>query len=230
MATSTVEDYLKRLFLEEGGRGGLVPMGGVAAAMAVAPGTATAMAKALAARGLVRYEPYAGVRLTRRGRRDALRTLRRHRLVELLLVRTLGMDWAHVHEDAERIEHAVSNRLLDAIDRHLGFPVLDPHGDPIPTAAGRIDDRRLPTLANCAERRAMVVVRITDQSARFLRAMGQRGLRPGARVRVVERSEAAGTVTVQSRGGRVVLGRAAAEAVLVRSVRKSRRIATAAAP
>ncbi len=218
MASSTVEDYVKRIYLEQEGRGGLVPMGDLVAAMGVAPGTATAMVKSLAADRLVRYEPYVGVRLTAKGRRQALAILRRHRLVELFLVQVLGMDWAEVHEDAERLEHAVSDRVLAAIDRHLDHPAKDPHGDPIPDADGRIAGGSAVTLAESAPGAALEVVRITDQSPPFLRAMAKRGLRPGAGVRVAKHNEAAGTVDLDCDGTAFTLGRAAAREIRVRRV------------
>ena len=139
MATSTVENYLKALYLEQSAADrGVVPMGRLAAAMNVVPGTATSMAKALADAGLVRYEPRAGVRLTSRGEQLALHVLRRHRLLELFLVRVLGLDWSAVHAEADQLEHAVSDAVLDRIDAVLGHPTTDPHGDPIPTATGRV--------------------------------------------------------------------------------------------
>lgn len=215
MATSTVEDYLKRIYLE-GGAKRVVSMGRLAEVAGVAPGTATAMAKALAAKGLADYAPYSGVRLTPSGCEIALRTLRRHRLVELLLVRVLGMDWAEVHEDAERLEHAISDRLLERIDEVLGRPQTDPHGDPIPTARGRVARARLTRLGGAPLGVRWRVARIADQSPEFLRASAARGLRPGAAVEVRGRDDAAGTVTLRCGRREVVLGSAAAEKILVR--------------
>src|SRR5580765_6417701 len=129
----TVENYLKQLYLsqqEEPER--LVAMGKLAGAMGVVPGTATTMVKALADSGLVSYEPRGGVRLTRAGEQLALHVLRRHRLIELFLVKFLDLDWSEVHAEAEELEHAVSDKVLEKIDALLGHPVVDPHGDPIP--------------------------------------------------------------------------------------------------
>src|SRR6187399_1372915 len=137
----TVENYLKAIYQAQttlAEATALVPMGQLASALGVVPGTATTMVKALAESGLVRYEPYVGVRLTVAGEKLASLVLRRHRLIELFLVRILGMSWAEVHDEAERLEHAVSERLIDRIDDMLGRPIVDPHGDPIPTAEGRI--------------------------------------------------------------------------------------------
>src|SRR5437016_5540961 len=141
LPSQTVENYLKTIYLAQASQGSssdLVPVGQLAAALRVVPGTATTMMKALAESGLVRYEPYSGVRLTRAGEKLASLVLRRHRLIELFLVRVLGMSWAEVHDEAEQLEHAVSERLIDRIDAMLGRPEVDPHGDPIPTAEGRM--------------------------------------------------------------------------------------------
>src|SRR6266481_5501113 len=152
LPSSTVENYLKAIYRGQSSLAHdqrLVPMGQVAAAMGVTPGTATTMVKALAESGLAEYEPYSGVRLTSAGEKLAGRVLRRHRLVELFLVQVMGMSWAEVHEEAEHLEHSVSERLIERIDEMLGHPTHDPHGDPIPGADGAITPRELDTLLTC---------------------------------------------------------------------------------
>src|SRR5262245_66377076 len=111
-------------------------MGQLAASLGVTPGTATAMVKTLAESGLVKYEPYSGVALSKAGRKLAARVLRRHRLVELFLVQVMGLPWEEVHDEAELLEHVVSERLIDRMDEMLGRPEVDPHGDPIPDPDG----------------------------------------------------------------------------------------------
>src|SRR3954468_7426395 len=152
LPSSTVENYLKAIHhgqsvLPKGQR--LLPMGHIAAAVSVTPGTATTMIKALAESGLVEYEPYSGARLTKAGDKLAALVLRRHRLVELFLVQVMGMSWDEVHDDAEQLEHVVSDRLIDRIDAMLGRPTHDPHGDPIPSPEGTIADRPLDNLLTC---------------------------------------------------------------------------------
>src|SRR5438128_10860894 len=143
MASITVENYLKQLYLEQQNRSEeLVPMGKLARAMGVVPGTATSMVKALADSGLVSYEPRFGARLTRGGEQLALHVLRRHRLVELFLVKVLNLDWSEVHDEAEELEHAISDKVLGKIDTLLGHPSVDPHGDPIPPATGNFTGSR----------------------------------------------------------------------------------------
>jgi len=164
MPTSTVEDYLKRIYLEQDRNdGGVVSPGTIARALEVAPGTVTAMMKTLTDSGLVMYEPYAGVRLTPAGRKLAAHVLRRHRIVELFLVRIMGMDWSEVHREAEVLEHVISDRLLERMDEVLGRPSVDPHGDPIPTAAGRVPDVAQESLRTCPTHERLRVARVTDQ-------------------------------------------------------------------
>src|SRR6202521_5009733 len=144
LPSSTVENYLKAIYQGQAARTGLerlVPMGQVASAVGVTPGTATTRVKALADSGLAEYEPYSGVRLTRAGAQLAGLVLRRHRLVELFLVQVMGMSWAEVHDEAEHLEHVVSERLIERIDEMLGRATHDPHGDPIPNPDGAIARR-----------------------------------------------------------------------------------------
>src|SRR5689334_229607 len=170
MPSSTVEDYLKQIYLEQqsAGAGQLVPMGKLAAAMGVVPGTATSMVKALADSGLVSYEPRGGLRLTRGGEQLALRVLRRHRLVELFLVKVLGLDWSEVHVEAEELEHAISDKVLERIDALLERPSVDPHGDPIPTAKGKVRDTGRKTLADLEPGATVRIARVMDQDPPFL--------------------------------------------------------------
>src|SRR3954471_12129542 len=151
VASRTIENYLKQLYLEELQTPANEPvaMGRVAALMNVVPGTATTMVKALADSKLVRYSPRSGVQLTKGGRQLALHVLRRHRLVELFLVRVVGLDWSEVHAEAEELEHVISDKLLERIDTLLGHPTVDPHGDPIPTSAGEVAASDRLSLATC---------------------------------------------------------------------------------
>src|SRR2546421_1268055 len=190
MASRTVENYLKALYSEQQRAGDeLVSMGRLASAMGVVPGTVTTMVKALADSGLVTYEPRGGVRLTRGGEQLALHVLRRHRLVELFLVKVLGLDWSEVHEEADELEHAISDKVLEKIDAYLGRPSADPHGDPIPTAKGKVVDAHLDSLASCELNRPVRVARVVDQEAQFLQFVDRCGLMPGVTVRVESRDE-----------------------------------------
>src|SRR6266699_5294034 len=200
LPSSTVENYLKAIYsgqvaLARDER--LVPMGQVAAALGVTPGTATTMVKALAESGLAEYEPYSGVRLSAAGAKLAGLVLRRHRLVELFLVQVMGMSWAEVHDEAEQLEHVVSERLIERIDDMLGHPTHDPHGDPIPTPEGTIPANHLESLLTCPVATPLRVTRIADQDPAFLRFIESNDLKPGQRVEVETRDAAADSVRLR---------------------------------
>jgi DtxR family Mn-dependent transcriptional regulator len=219
VASHTVENYLKTIYQAQTAlpeATSLVPMGQLASALGVVPGTATTMVKALAESGLVQYEPYAGVRLTKAGEKLAALVLRRHRLVELFLVKVMGMSWTEVHDEAELLEHAVSDRLIDRIDEMLGRPEVDPHGDPIPDADGTVARPSYETLMTCALNQPMRVSRVSDQDREFLEFIERHDLKPGAVVEVAERDAAADSVRVK--GPReFTIGARAASKILVRA-------------
>src|ERR1700682_3878034 len=200
LPSSTVKNYLKaiyhgQLLLPADIR--LVPMGQVASALNVTPGTATTMVKALAESDLAEYEPYSGVRLTPAGEKLAVLVLRRHRLVELLLVQVMGMSWAEVHDEAEQLEHVVSERLIERIDEMLGHPTHDPHGDPIPNPDGAVATRHLDSLLTCPVGTPLKVTRIADQDPAFLRFIENNDLKPGQGIEVETRDTAAYSVRVR---------------------------------
>ena len=218
--SSTVENYLKAIYqaeIPQNNRGELVPMGQLSSALGVVPGTATTMVKALAETGLVRYEPYAGVQLTEAGQRLAALVLRRHRLLELFLVKVLDMSWAEVHEEAERLEHAASDRLIDRIDAMLGRPSVDPHGDPIPDSDGSIVTPRYQSLLTCPLNTSLVLSRVSNQDTDFLRFLESNELTPGQSIRVENRDNAADHVLVRRVGSQeaVAIGMRAAATLLV---------------
>ena len=218
LASQTVENYLKAIYVAQvpDAESNLVPMGQLASALGVVPGTATTMVKTLAESGLVRYEPYMGVRLTPAGERLAVMVLRRHRLIELFLVQVLAMNWSEVHEEAERLEHAVSERLIDRIDEMLGRPAVDPHGDPIPGPEGELNRQSYPDLLNSPIDTPLSVIRVTDQDADFLRFIEQRGLKPGQRIRIEARDPTSDSVTLRSEDGiQTTIGTKAASKLLV---------------
>ncbi len=220
MPTSTVENYLKAILLaqEQQEAERLVTMGQIAAALEVAPGTVTSMVKALEKDGLLAYEPYSGVRLTDDGRHAAIHVLRRHRLIELFLVETLGFDWSEVHEEAEQLEHAMSDKLIDRIDVLLGYPSVDPHGDPIPDSAGRFRQDELISLAECLPGDAVRVARVGDQGEEFLRFVESKGLKPGSTITVHQGDPSADTVTVRpERSLEVTIGHEVAAKLWVES-------------
>jgi DtxR family Mn-dependent transcriptional regulator len=219
LPSSTVENYLKAIYQGQAaltGQERLVPMGQVASALGVTPGTATTMVKALAEAGLAEYEPYSGVRLSAAGEKLAGLVLRRHRLVELFLVQVMGMSWAEVHDEAEQLEHVVSERLIERIDAMLGRPTRDPHGDPIPNPEGTMTPRQFDTLLTCPLGTPLKVTRIADQDPSFLRFIEGNDLKPGQRVEVEARDAAADSVRLRGKDRRpITIGARAASKLLV---------------
>ena len=218
LPSSTVENYLKALYHAETAATDrrLVPMGQLAGAVGVAPGTATTMVKALAESGLVEYEPYLGVRLSSAGAKLAALVLRRHRLIEQFLVEIMGMSWAEVHEDAEQLEHVVSERLIDRMDAMLGHPSVDPHGDPIPTSDGSIATHSYHSLLTCPLQTSVTVTRVADQDASFLRFLEAQELKPGQSIEVEARDPIADSVQlVTGDERRITIGAKAASKVLI---------------
>lgn len=189
----SVEDYLKAIY-------GLCESGDPASTSAIAevldiqPASVTGMIKRLAEAGLVEHVPYKGVRLTAAGSRDALRVLRRHRILETYLCERLGFSWDDVHAEAERLEHAASEALIDRMAAALGSPAYDPHGAPIPTRAGDIEYADPATLADARPGARLRIRAVRDEHAADLRSMEAEGLIPGARLRVGVGSGADGHV------------------------------------
>ena len=193
--TRSVEDYLKTIYtLSEAGEPATTT--GIAEAMALAAPSVSGMVKRLAEAGLLEHLPYKGVTLTEDGRRAALRMLRRHRLIEAYLVKFLGYSWDTVHDEAERLEHAVSDDLIERMARALGNPRVDPHGDPIPTADGRMVEVAAVPLPDVAVGETVIIARVDSGSAERLRWLGEAGLVPGVEVTVREVQPFSGPITL----------------------------------
>ena len=212
MATSTVENYIKTIYLEcRKTEGDMLQIGRLAQSLGVVPGTATTMVKSLHEAGLVDYEPRVGTRLSKQGEVLALHVLRRHRLVELFLVQILKMDWSEIHDEAEQLEHVISDRVLEKIDDLLGRPHYDPHGDPIPSHSGHFQERDLQNLIHCDTGQEATVARVLDQEADFLQFAEKHDLVPGNSVKVLSHNEAANSIEVETKTGKTVtLGKQAA--------------------
>jgi DtxR family Mn-dependent transcriptional regulator len=216
MPSLTVENYAKAIYqLAQATAGGAVATGQIATALGVLPGTVTSMLKTLDESNLATYTPYEGVRLTPSGRALALRVLRRHRLIEQFLSETLNLTWDEVHEEAEHMEHAVSDALIDRIDAYLGHPPTDPHGDPIPTAEGTMAAAADRPLAECAAGDRFEIARVIDQSPDFLRHLSQIGLAIGARGSLVENDGAQERLTIRLGAGEQTLPRGIAAKLMV---------------
>ena len=214
MPSLTVENYLKAILqLLIATDSECISTGQLAATVNVSPGTVTSMLKTLSDGGLARYTRYEGVSLTRAGRKLAIRMLRRHRLIELFLVRTLNLTWDQVHEEAENMEHAVSDVLIERIDEYLGRPETDPHGDPIPSANGAMRGRtgHAVPLSTCSPPSRIKIVRVLNQQPDFLRFLTETGLELGATATVEQNSVEGGLVAAKVGRKLVSLGHRAAE-------------------
>jgi DtxR family transcriptional regulator, Mn-dependent transcriptional regulator len=217
MPSLTVENYVKAIYqLAQEAKDGAVATGQISSALGVLPGTVTSMLKTLDESNLATYTPYEGVRLTPSGRGLALRVLRRHRLIEQFLSQTLNLSWDEVHEEAEHMEHAVSDSLVDRIDAYLGHPSTDPHGDPIPRADGTVAAAADRSLADCSVGDRFRVARVIDQSSEFLRYLSQAGLEIGAQGSLVANDAARERVTIRLGENETTLSREAAAKLMVR--------------
>lgn len=198
MPSSTVENYLKTIWSLQGGgdEGGLVLIGQVAEKLSVTPGTATTMMNQLEKKGLVEYRPRRGVRLKEEGRKAAMQVLRRHRLIETFLVEVMKLDWAEVHEDAEELEHVVSDRLLQRMDEMLHHPTHDPHGAPIPSSDGELTRDGTAVLADCHPGR-YILKRVREDQPAFLQWLAELKLLPGTEFVLSAINTVAGTLSIQ---------------------------------
>jgi DtxR family Mn-dependent transcriptional regulator len=193
--SEAIQDYLKEIYKLQS-RSGRATTTQLAKAMGVAPSSATAMLKKLAALGLAEHARYRGVTLTEAGEQVALEVIRHHRLLEQYLAKTLGLSIDAVHAEADRLEHALSEELEALIDRSLGYPTHDPHGDPIPDATLNVDEARLKPLADLQPGEHATVRRVPDGDSELLRYLSRLSLLPGRRVRLLRSAPFEGPVTV----------------------------------
>ena len=212
--TEPVEDYLKAIY-EIARSGGAASTNDIAHRLEIAPASVSGMVRRLSEQGLLAYERYRGVRLTDSGRLAALRTIRRHRVIESYLTHALGYPWDRVHAEAERLEHAASDELIDRMAAAIGEPVTDPHGAPIPRRDGTVDETRHASLADLAAGDRARVVRVSDEDAGMLRYLAELGIRPGVVLTLTDRAPFGGPLTLRARKVECQVGAALAEKVLV---------------
>ena len=219
MPSSTVENYLKAILHLQDSGSGTVAVGEIARELDVTPGTVTTMMRHLSEEKLVDYVPRRGLKLLPKGRTSAMKVVRRHRLIELFLVDVLKLDWSEVHEEAEILEHVVSDRLLDRIDTMLGQPTHDPHGDPIPDRDGKIAASSVTTLAQVADGKYRIA-RVSDEDSALLGWLDQQGLNLGEEIELSRPDHAAGLLEIATRAGGapIKLGINVAEQVFVEPV------------
>jgi DtxR family Mn-dependent transcriptional regulator len=202
--SSAIEDYAKAIYALELRGGEPVTTNALAERLGVTAGSASAMVKRLGELGLVEHEPYKGVSLTEAGRRVALEVLRHHRLLELYLAESLGVPWDRVHDEAEVLEHVLSEELEELIATKLGNPTVDPHGDPIPTRELTIDEGTTVSLQSLGDGAKGVFTRVSDSDPEMLRFLAERGISPGDAFEVVEKQPFNGPLTVRFEGSEEV--------------------------
>lgn len=205
-----VEDYLKTVYAHTEWQPDPITPSGLAAALGVAPSSVTEMVKKMAAQGLVQHVPYGAIRLTDAGRTRALAVVRRHRLIETWLVREMGYAWDEVHDEAEVLEHAISDRLLEAIDARLGRPERDPHGDAIPAGDGTLVSVPTVRLDEAAAGHVGRVIRISDRDPAVLRELEGAGVGPGIELRVTDHADGASVAFAVGGTARTIAREAAA--------------------
>lgn len=211
--TRSVEDYLKAIYrLSPEGRPASTSE--IAHLLELSPPSVSGMVKRLSELGLLEHAPYKGVQLTAEGRRAALRMVRRHRLIEAYLVQFLGYSWDTVHEEAERLEHAVTDKLVERMAGALGHPSTDPHGDPIPEADGSIHEPACTPLSEVQVGETIEIRRVDESQPERLRYLASLGLRPGVVVTLLDRQPFGGPVTLEAAGERHILGHELAHVLL----------------
>jgi DtxR family transcriptional regulator, Mn-dependent transcriptional regulator len=212
--TGPVEDYLKAIYeLERASEP--AETNAIARLLKIAPASVSGMVRRLAEQGLITHEPYHGARLTAAGRRAALRTLRRHRVIEAYLTSALGYSWDRVHDEAEQLEHAASDELIDKMAAAIGEPATDPHGAPIPTRDGTLEERSLLPLSALEPGASARVERVSDRSPERLRYLAELGIVPGTEVQVVAREPFQGPIALRVDDDKRTIGAELASQILV---------------
>ena len=216
MYSPVVEDYLKAVWTLQQTEAP-VATSRIAERLGLSAAAVTAMIKRLAEQNLLRHEPYYGVRLTAVGELAALRIIRRHRVLELFLAEVLGYEWDRVHDEAERLEHAASDELIERLARLLGEPERDPHGSAIPTPEGEMDRSSYPALAELEPGEQTRVLEVEVHEPEQLRYLGSLDLYPGSEVEVTGKSPFEGPITLRVNGEPQVISHALAQRIRVRS-------------
>jgi DtxR family Mn-dependent transcriptional regulator len=212
--TGPVEDYLKAIYeLERTGEA--AETNAIARLLGIAPASVSGMVRRLAEQGLITHERYRGARLTTSGRRAALRTIRRHRVIEAYLTSALGYSWDRVHDEAERLEHAASDELIDRMAEAIGEPETDPHGAPIPTREGTLEERSVIPLSSLVPGDSARVETVSDANAERLRYLAELGITPGVEIHVIAREPFEGPIALRIGSQTRTIGPALAAQIMV---------------
>jgi len=212
--TAAVEDYLKAIYKLQH-EGEAASTGAVARTLGISPASVTNMAKRLAEMGLVEYESYQGVTLTAAGTKIALEVIRHHRLLELYLKEIMDYSWEQLHEEAERLEHHISEEFESKLDELLGYPTHDPHGHPIPTRDGTVDEMATHVLADLDAGQHAIISHLNDDDPALLHHLEERGLLPGRALEVIRREPFEGPMSIRIDGDEQLVGQVVAKSVFV---------------
>ena len=218
-STPATEDYLKTIYHLEQAKE-IVNTTDIAKDMKVSMASASNMIKRLSKDGFLRHEPYKGVQLTPKGEKFILKLVRRHRLLELFLTQVLKMDWDKVDDEAERLEHVISDELEGKIDELLGFPETDPHGDPIPKSDGTIAKPKQENLSKVIPGKKVVISRVSDHNPAILRYLNELKMLPNTRIEIIRQEPFNGPILVKVRGKQHHIGQEVANAIYVEVVKK----------
>ncbi len=224
MLTHTMEDYLKIIYRIESTTG-KVTTNAISERLRVAPASVTKMIKRLSENGLITHRKYQGVKLTETGKKIALEVIRHHRLIELYLKEALGMPWDKVHEEAEKLEHVISEELEDRIDEILGHPKVDPHGSPIPTREGTMEKKEIYSLAEVKDGCSARISEVSDHDPDFLRYVGSIGCYPDTSIEVISVEPFGGPITISVEGKKKYsMGIEAARYIFVSDIKAQKRL------
>ena len=210
-----IEDYLKTIYLLQQRSDGNATTNAIAEALSVRPASVTGMVKKLAEMKLALHEPYQGVKLTKTGKKVALEVLRHHRLIELFLMEALDYSWDEVHEEADRLEHVISEDFEERVARRLGYPEVDPHGDPIPSKNGTIIAADQLSMLDLEIGQSATIARVSDNDAEMLRFAAELGLRPQTRIQLVDAEPYGGSLRVRIGKTEQSVGRELAKHIFV---------------
>ncbi|MBI3193763.1 MAG: metal-dependent transcriptional regulator [Ignavibacteriae bacterium] len=214
MVNSSTEDYIKSIYRLER-EDETVLTTSLAKHLGIGAGSVTDMIKKLSEKQLLHYEPYQGVKLTEDGKRLALKMVRRHRLWEMFLVTFLNYTWDEVHDEAERLEHVTSDELENRLDKALGFPKVDPHGDPIPTAEGELNEISFTSLSDCNINTEGIIVRVSDDSPEVLQLLTKLGLGLNTKLLITQKVKYDGSVIIKMKNREIPLSPVMARSIFI---------------
>lgn len=214
MQTRSTEDYLKNIYrLQQNEE--KVTTSSLASTLKISPASVSEMVSKLSAKGLIKNKPYYGFLLTAKGEKEAISLVRKHRMLEVFLQQNLGYSWGEVHDEAEKLEHVVSDKFINLLEKHLGFPKFDPHGDPIPNNKGKISDTKRIPLIKSSTGSAYIISKVNDDSNDILYYLAGLGIRLNTKIEVCDKLSFDDSVIIKLGGKKQILSRKIAEQIFV---------------